>query len=156
MKTPYQISLINWLAKVTDDPLFQGAGPVNVIRICCHEDRRNGTPSLSQVSAELDPGHGRHVDISDQAGRFGETRGCEKIDGRRESFDAISQRPYEPSHGFARGVIVLDDREQCCSRHTVSGGSLEGALSARPITSSRSHADNRACVKKRRGGNARS
>ena len=112
MKTPCQNHLINWLAKVTNDPVFQGAGPVNVIRIGRHEDRRNRIPRLNEVSAEFDPGHGRHVDISDQAGRFKETRGCKEIDGRWESFDAISQRPYEPSHGFARGLIILDDREQ--------------------------------------------
>jgi hypothetical protein len=112
MKTPYQISLINWLAKVTNDPLFQGTGPVNVIRIGRHEDRRNRTPSLCEVYAEFDPGHGRHVDISDQAGRFDETRGSKEIDGRWKNFDAISQGPYQPSHGFEGEPIIVDDREQ--------------------------------------------
>jgi hypothetical protein len=33
MKTPYQLALINWLGKVTNDPVVQGARPVNVINL---------------------------------------------------------------------------------------------------------------------------
>ena len=91
MKTPHQIPLINWLAKVTNDPIVQGAGPVNVSRVGRHEDRRNRVPRLNEVSVELDPGHGRHMDVSDQAGRFNETRGCEEIGRRSKSFGGVGQ-----------------------------------------------------------------
>jgi hypothetical protein len=112
MKTPHQIPLINWLAKVTNDSVVQGAGAVDVIRVGRHEDRRNRVPRLDEVSVEFDPGHGRHMDVSDQAGRFNETRGCEEIGRRREDLDAVAQRPHEPFHRIAKGWIILNDRDQ--------------------------------------------
>jgi hypothetical protein len=112
MKTPYQIPFIKWFVNVTNDPIVQGAGPVNVIRVGRHEDRRNRVPRLDEVSVEIDPSHGRHMNVSDQAGRLNETRGCEKIGCRREGLDAVAQRPHEPSHGIAKGWIILNDRDQ--------------------------------------------
>jgi len=112
MKTPYQIPLINWLAKVTNDPIVQGAGPVNVIRVGRHEDRRNRVPRLNEVSVEFEPGHGRHMAVGDQASRFDETRRCEEIGCRRESFDGVARRLQEPAHGLAKEAIILNDRNQ--------------------------------------------
>jgi hypothetical protein len=112
MKTPYQIPLINWLAKVTNDPAVQGAGPVNVIRVGRYEDRRNCIPCLDEVSVEFDPGHGRHMHVGDQAGRFNETRGCEEIGCRREGLYTVAQRSHEPSHGIEKEWIILNDRDQ--------------------------------------------
>src|SRR6202030_2440365 len=43
---------------------------------------------------EFDPAHHRHMDVGDQAGRFGETRGCEEIGRRWKSLDGIAQRPH--------------------------------------------------------------
>src|SRR6266567_7977490 len=83
-KTPYQMLLINRLTKVTNDPIVQGAGAVNVIGVGSHEDRRNRVTRLDEVFIELEPGHRRHMDVSDQAGGFGETRRCEEIACRRE------------------------------------------------------------------------
>ena len=40
-KTPHEMLLINGLAKVTNDPIVQSAGPDVVIGIGRHEDRRN-------------------------------------------------------------------------------------------------------------------
>jgi hypothetical protein len=71
--------LINRLTKVTNDPIVQGASPVNVIGVGSNEDGRNGVPDFDEVSVELDSGHRRHMDVSDQAGRFDETRGSEEI-----------------------------------------------------------------------------
>ena len=93
MKTPYQIPLINWLAKVTNGPVVQGAGPLNVIRVGSNEDRRNGVPDFDEVSVEFDSGHGRHMDVGDQASRFDETRGCEEIGRGGKSFDGEAQGP---------------------------------------------------------------
>ena len=40
-KTPHEMRLINGLAKVTNDPIVQSAGPDVVIGVGRHEDRRN-------------------------------------------------------------------------------------------------------------------
>ena len=45
MKAPFQVLFINRLAKVADDPIVQGADPVNVIGVGSHEDRRNRAPA---------------------------------------------------------------------------------------------------------------
>jgi hypothetical protein len=52
------------------------------------------------------------MDVSDQAGRFGETRRCEEIGCRREGRDVVAKRSHEPPHGFAKELIVLDERDQ--------------------------------------------
>jgi hypothetical protein len=83
---------INWLAKVADDPFVQGADPVNIIGVGSHEDCRNRAPCIDEVFMELEPGHRRHMDVSDQAGGFGETRRCEEIGCRREGRDVVAKR----------------------------------------------------------------
>ena len=35
-------------------------------------------PYINEVSVEFDPGHRRHMDVGDQAGRFGETGDARK------------------------------------------------------------------------------
>jgi hypothetical protein len=52
------------------------------------------------------------MDVSDQAGRFDEMRGCEEIGWRRERLDAVAQRPDQPSHRPAKELIILNDRDQ--------------------------------------------
>src|SRR2546427_1569302 len=104
--------LINRLTKVTNDPIVQGAGAVNVIWVGRNENCRNRVPRVDEVSVELDAGYRRHMDVGDQAGGFGETRGCEESGCRRESLDAVPQRSHEPSHGLAKELIILDDRDQ--------------------------------------------
>ena len=74
--------LINWLAKVINDPIVQGAGPVDVIGVSSHENCRNRVPCIDEVSVEFDSGHRRHVYVGDQAGRFGETGDARKFGGR--------------------------------------------------------------------------
>ena len=88
----FRCCLIHWLTKVTDDPIVQGAGPVNVIGVGSHEDCRNRVPCIDEVSVEFDAGHRRHMDVGDQAGRFGKTRGCEEIGCRCEK-----PRQYSPA-----------------------------------------------------------
>ena len=104
--------LINWLAKVANDPILDGLGAVNIIGVGSNEDRWNRVPCIDEVSIEFDSGHRRHMDISDQAGGFDHTRGCEEIGCRRESLDSIAQRPHEPLHGLAKELIILNDRDQ--------------------------------------------
>ena len=82
---------INRLTKITDDPVIQDAGPVNIIGVGSHEDCRNRVARSDEASVEFAPGHCRHVDVGDQAGRFGETGGCEEIGGRCKSLGGIGQ-----------------------------------------------------------------
>src|SRR6266436_2449922 len=104
--------LINWLTKVTNDPIVQGASPVNVIGVGRNEDRRNGVPDFDEVSVELDSGHRGHMDVGDQASRFDETRRCEEIGCRRETLGGVTQRPHEPAHGLAKEPIIFYYRNQ--------------------------------------------
>ena len=76
MKTPCQMLFIDWLTKITDDPVVEGARAVNVIGVVGHEDCRNRMSRIEEVFVELDSGDRRHLDISDQTGGFNETRGC--------------------------------------------------------------------------------
>jgi hypothetical protein len=125
-----EMLLIDWLAKVTNDSIVQGMGTVSVIGVGSHEDRRNRSPRSDEVSVELDPGHRRHMDIGDQAGRFCDTTGCEEIRCRWESLDGIAQRPHEPFHGLAKVSVILDDADQLLLHHAASGSSLEPAMPA--------------------------
>ena len=109
MKAPYEMLLVNWFAKVTNDPVVQGAGPVNIIGVGCNEDRRNRVARIDEVSVELESGHRRHMDVSDQAGSLDETGGCEEISCRRETLDSVAERSHEPSHGVAKELIIFDD-----------------------------------------------
>jgi hypothetical protein len=112
MKASYQMLLINWLAKVTNDPIHQSARPDLFIRVARYKDCRDRVSRIDEVSVERHSGHRGHMDVSDQAGRFDETRGCEKIGWRRERLDAVAQRPDEPSHRLAKALIILNDRDQ--------------------------------------------
>jgi hypothetical protein len=107
MKASYQMLLINWLAKVTNDPIHQSAGPDLFIGVGRYKDCRDRVSRIDEVSVERHSGHRRHMDVSDQAGRFDETRGCEEFGWRREG-----QRPDEPSHRLAKEPIILNDRDQ--------------------------------------------
>jgi Histidine kinase-, DNA gyrase B-, and HSP90-like ATPase len=107
-----QTRLVNGLSKVADDPIVECAGPVGVVGVGSDEDRRNRVSGIDEMSVEVDSGHRRHMDVGDQAGGFGETRGCEEIGGRAESLDSVAQRPHEPSHGLAKELIIIDDRDQ--------------------------------------------
>ena|SRR4029077_2322148 len=104
--------LINWLAKVANDAILDGLGAVSIIGVGGNEYRWNRVPCIDEVSVEFDSGHRRHMDVSDQAGSFVHTRGCEEIGCRRESLNGVAQRPHEPLHGLAKELIILNDRDQ--------------------------------------------
>jgi hypothetical protein len=104
--------LINRLTKVANDPIVQGASPVNVIGVGSNEDGRNGVSDFDEVPVEFDSGHRGHMDVGDQASRFDETRGCEEIGRGGERFDGEAQGPHKPSHGLAKEPIVPKDRDQ--------------------------------------------
>src|SRR5262249_10674006 len=129
-KAAYQLLLVNRLPKVTNDPVAQDAGPDVVIGVGRHEDRRDRAPHPNEVAVELDSRHCRHMDVSDQAGDVGETRRCQEIGRRRESLDAVAQRPQEPFHGFAKELIILHDRNHWRVRHMNSSSSLAPVMRA--------------------------
>src|SRR6266446_3044866 len=74
MKAAHQMLFIHWLTKITNDPIAQGLGPVNVVGVGSNKDCGNRVPCIDQMSVKFDPGHGRHMDVSDKAGRFDEMR----------------------------------------------------------------------------------
>src|SRR5215472_17640359 len=82
------------------------------------------------MSVEFDPSHGRHMNVGDQAGCFGEARGCEEICCRWKSLYGIAKRPHEPSHGVAKEPIIFNDRNQLLFHHDACGNSLEPAMRA--------------------------
>jgi hypothetical protein len=70
-KTSHEVLLVNWLAKVTNDPILQGARPDVVIGVGRHKDCRNRMPHIDEASVQLESGHCGHMDVGDQAGGFG-------------------------------------------------------------------------------------
>jgi hypothetical protein len=52
------------------------------------------------------------VNVGDQAGRFAETGGREEIGRRLKNGCTIAERPHQPFHRLAKGLIVIDDRDQ--------------------------------------------
>ena len=107
-----QTRLVNGLPKVADDPIVERSGPVGVVGIGRDEDRRHRVSGIDETPVEVDSGHSRHLDVGDQANGFNQATGCEEIGCRRESLDAVAQRAHEPSHGLAKELIIIDDRDQ--------------------------------------------
>ena len=93
---------------------------------------------------ELDPAHSRHLDIGDQACGFS---AGEEISGNRpprKRFDRVAQQRHELSHGLAKGLIILDDRDQCTFRHCGFQQSLPAHIGAAQVP--------RACMQLRNVG----
>ena len=104
--------LIDWLAKVANDPFVQSAGPDVVIGVGCHEDRRNRISRTDEVSVGLEFGHRGHLDVGDQAGDFGKAMGCEEISSQWGSHERRQvQRAERESCGGAgtRRERALED-----------------------------------------------
>ncbi|MEA3022993.1 MAG: hypothetical protein QOK01_1845, partial [Alphaproteobacteria bacterium] len=111
-ETLQQTRLVNGLLKVADDSILERAGLVDVVDVGSDEDRRNRVSAIDKASVEVHSGHSRHLDVGNQAGGFNQAMGCKKIGGRSESLDGVAQRPHEPSHGLAKELIIIDDRDQ--------------------------------------------
>ena len=47
------MAVINWLAKVANDPIRQGVGPDNVVGVGRNEDRWNRVARIDEVSVEF-------------------------------------------------------------------------------------------------------
>src|ERR1700746_878511 len=109
--------VINRLAEVTDDPTVQGASPDDLIRVCGNNDRRNRVARLDKMSVKLKSSHSRHLNVGDQARGCSEEGRFQEIGCRGEHFDSVAQRRHELSHRFAKGLIILDDRDQCTFGH---------------------------------------
>jgi PAS domain S-box-containing protein len=107
-----QTRLVNGLSKVADDPIVERTGPVGVVGVGGDEDRRNRVSGIDEVSVEVDSCHCRHLDVGDQARGFIPPMGREEIGGRSERLDSVAKRPHEPSHGLAKELIIVDDRDQ--------------------------------------------
>lgn len=129
-QTAYEMLFIHRLTKITNDPVGQGAGAVGVIGISSDEDCGNGSPHVGEVPIKLDPRHRRHINVSDQASCFTETRGGKEIGGRWKNLDGMAQRPQESAHRLAKEPIIFNDRNQLLVHHAAFGSSLESAVRA--------------------------
>src|SRR5262249_28061034 len=78
---------------------------------------------VDKAPIEFEPGHGRHMDIGDQAACFGEARGRKKFGCGRENVDRMVQRSQEPAHGLTPETIIIDDRNTCLLHHAAYGHS---------------------------------
>ena len=116
-KAPFEMVIIHGFAEGNRPlhPSRRGFG--RLIRICGDENRRDHVARIDEVSVELNPGHSRHLDVGDQAPGFRQEEAMPGNRLPRESFDGVAQRRHEFSHGFAKGLIILDNRDQCTFRH---------------------------------------
>lgn len=112
MNTIYEMALIKWFRKVAYDPVLEGARPNNVIGIGSDQDCGYRVARIDETSVEPISVHPRHIDVSDQAGGFAKTRRGKEIGCGREDLDGVAKRPHKPPHGFAKGLIVVNDRDQ--------------------------------------------
>jgi len=104
--------VVNRFPKITNNAIVQSAGSISVIGVGSNENRGNRVPGIDEVSMEFDPAHRRHIDISDHAGCFTQTRRSQEIGRRREGLDCIALGSYQPSHRIAKEPIILNDRYQ--------------------------------------------
>jgi hypothetical protein len=120
--------IVNRFTKVTNDSILQSAGSINVIWIGSNEDCRNRVLGINEAPVEFDPGHRRHMDVSDEASCLREMRRCEEIGCRQENLNGVILRSHEPSHRLATKLIILNDRDQW--RFKTSGILLEPVIRA--------------------------
>ena len=111
-KALQETRLVDGLSQVADDSLVEHAGSVGIVGIGCDEDRRDRVPRIGEVSAEIDPGHAGHLHVGNQAAGFGQVMGREEIGARAESLDREAERSHQPSHGLAKELVIIDDRNQ--------------------------------------------
>jgi len=132
--------VINRFVEVTNDPVLQSATADNLVRVCGNENRRDRVPLIDQVSVELDPGHSRHLNVSDQARGCSEERRCQEIGCRGERLGRVAQRCHELPHGFAKGLVILDDRDQSMFGHRCFRPAFPVLTMPAPFNASRLHA----------------
>jgi hypothetical protein len=116
-QAPLEMVVVHWLGKVTNDAVLQGAIPGDLIGVCGDEDRRDRVPGFDEVFMELNARHSRHLNVGDQARGRGEEGRCQEIVCRGKRFDSVAKQCHELSHGFAKELIILDNRYQCTFRH---------------------------------------
>jgi hypothetical protein len=102
--------VVNRFPKITNNAVVQSAGSISVIGVGSNENHGNRVPGIDEVSIKFDPAHRRHIDISDYAGCFTQTRRSQEIGRRRETLDCIALGFYQPSHRIAKELIILNDR----------------------------------------------
>jgi len=116
-QAPLEMVIVHRLGKVTNDAVLQGAIPGDRIGVCGDEDRRDRVPRFDEVFMELNARHSRHLNVGDQARGCSEEGRFQEIGCRGEHFDSVAERRHELSHRFAKGLIILDDRDQCTFGH---------------------------------------
>ncbi len=69
------------LAKTTNDSGLQGSIHYDLIGVCGHEDGGNRVPQIDETLVQLNAGHSRHLDVSDETAGFRRCTGCQEISG---------------------------------------------------------------------------
>ena len=117
-----KVVVIHGFAEIAVDAIPQGAIPHEVIRVCSDQDSRDPISCILEVSVEFRPGHSGHIDVGDQARRPVDERRRQVARCRREIDDGIAQQRYQPLHGFAKRIVILDDGDDFMipDRHSVS------------------------------------
>ena len=116
-KAAFQLLIIHGFAEVTNHSTLQGAVSSRFIRISGDENGRDHVARIDEMSMELNPAHSRHLNISDQARRFGDERRFQELGGRGKRLDRVAQHGHELLHGLTKGLIILDYRYQCTFCH---------------------------------------
>jgi len=107
-----QYSFLQWLVKIALDSLVEHPLLDAIIRISSDENGRYLLPCSDQVPVQLNPGHFRHVNVGDQAVGRRASGGRKEFCCRRKYHAAIAQRLDQSSHGVAKSLVVIDDRDQ--------------------------------------------
>src|SRR5512136_2003376 len=89
-KAAFQLLIIHGFAEVTNHSILQGAASSRFIRISSDENGGDHVARIDEMPVELNPAHSRHLNVSDQARRFGEERGFQELGGRGKRLDRVT------------------------------------------------------------------
>jgi hypothetical protein len=82
-----------------------------------NKDDRRSMMCGRQSALQLETVDARHLNITNDAGRFAEFRRLQKLFSRRKTPGSESERPNEVCRRDANGFIVIDNRNERCFCH---------------------------------------
>jgi hypothetical protein len=82
-----------------------------------NKDDRRSTMCGRQSALQLETADARHLNITNDAGRFAEFRRLQKLLSGRKTPGSESERPNEVCRRDANGFIVIDNRNERCFCH---------------------------------------
>jgi hypothetical protein len=103
-----------------------------------HDDG-NRAPPRGKFVLEFDPTHTRHLKIGDDTGKLRARGGRKEIFCRRKALAIKSYRSQQPDQSDAQWLIVIDDCNLDCVRHTTPFRAILCAANNPTVRRSRSH-----------------